>query len=648
MTLHSSSDGAAAERRIRKIVAQAASLEERLEIRETESAGAPPEGVAQCLGERWRAVLSSGPDALERRLSWDGLTMETVLFRLAQCREPVQGALPAWASILLEYARTADERTGYAPSNLDSAAGETLPFGDLLLPFVKLAQLKIANDLGNAYAQFTPAAHGMLGRALLKQLSWVCQRVLGLEFSIFRATQPITSVDPCAAYRAFVDRNRSDGLLEIFSNYPVLARLVGTVTEQWIDASSEMLRRLWVDSAAVTERFGSMGCVGKVTAVQPLLSDLHNGGRSVCGLTFESGGRIVYKPKDVSLEERWNGLLDWINAESGTTQLRTFSVLARDGYGWAEYVEARPCTSVAETRAFSRRAGMLLFLAYLLDATDLHYENIVRCGEHPVLIDLETLLHPWVAAPGGMDGEDTPGGSARETVLRSGLLPTGVERSDTGPDLSGFRRGAPPVVTPPIRWNAINSDAMEMTEQHARFSTAPLANSDGEWMEPTAIMEGFREMYDCACAWRDRWSAPDSPLQAFSQCDLRFVFRPTGDYGRLLFHSLKPRLLRDGADRSIFLEALNRAALDGADRPSFWPILAAERQALEAMNVPLFLVRSDSTDMVLASGEVIPAYFLEPPITRVMNRLQALGEEDLQRQLGVIQTPLGSMTRTLA
>ena len=46
-------------------------------------------------------------------------------------------------------------------------------------------------------------------------------------------------------------------------------------------------------------------------------------------------------------------------------------------------------------------------MLYALEATDFHSENLIAAGEHPVLVDLESLFHPL---RGGADltGPDHP------------------------------------------------------------------------------------------------------------------------------------------------------------------------------------------------------------------------------------------------
>ena len=52
-----------------------------------------------------------------------------------------------------------------------------------------------------------------------------------------------------------------------------------------------------------------------------------------------------------------------------------------------------------------------MFLGYVLTASDLHGENLIACGEYPMIIDFETF--PGYA----------PDGERKSSVLTTGLLP---------------------------------------------------------------------------------------------------------------------------------------------------------------------------------------------------------------------------------
>lgn len=62
-------------------------------------------------------------------------------------------------------------------------------------------------------------------------------------------------------------------------------------------------------------------------------------------------------------------------------------------------------------------------LLYLIGAIDFHHENLIACGEHPVLIDLETLFHPDLEARELTPDRERPVSSLWDSVLRIGLLP---------------------------------------------------------------------------------------------------------------------------------------------------------------------------------------------------------------------------------
>ncbi|MFF6849062.1 DUF4135 domain-containing protein [Streptomyces antimycoticus] len=115
--------------------------------------------------------------------------------------------------------------------------------------------------------------------------------------------------------------------------------------------------------------------------------------------------------------------------------MRTPRTLTRGDHGWAECVTARPCAAAPDAAGFYWRTGALLALVHALRGTDFHHENIIAAGEHPVLVDIEALLHPTApgkaqpgAQPGaGRAGDEEPARAAlRESVRATALLPAKV------------------------------------------------------------------------------------------------------------------------------------------------------------------------------------------------------------------------------
>ena len=192
---------------------------------------------------------------------------------------------------------------------------------------------------------------------------------------------------------------QAGGFTGLFDDKPVLLRLIATVTRQWIDTSREFMLRLDADLPAIRrESAADQACpadaASQVAQIDGDLSDPHNFGRSVQIVTFADGTRVVYKPKDLRLDIVWHDLIERLNRADPPLTLKAVRSIARDGYGWTEFVAHNGCADERGFAAFFRRAGALLALFHVFAATDMHQENIIAAGDHPVPIDLETILQP--------------------------------------------------------------------------------------------------------------------------------------------------------------------------------------------------------------------------------------------------------------
>ncbi|CAM5724428.1 hypothetical protein SANTM175S_04328 [Streptomyces antimycoticus] len=101
---------------------------------------------------------------------------------------------------------------------------------------------------------------------------------------------------------------------------------------------------------------------------------------------------------------------------------------------------ARPCAAAPDAAGFYWRTGALLALVHALRGTDFHHENIIAAGEHPVLVDLEALLHPTApgkAQPGAQPGA---GRAGDEEPARAALREVGARHRPAARQ-GGPRRG---------------------------------------------------------------------------------------------------------------------------------------------------------------------------------------------------------------
>jgi type 2 lantibiotic biosynthesis protein LanM len=657
------------------IVAAASTLDERLDKGFFPDVAKGNEEIVNARLDTWcRAIAKGDWEQFHRRLAWDGRTEEMVRRVLDVVRMPQDAPLPTWANTLSEAlslsASASVEETAASQEDENrlpfSDAKEHLPFEELLIPFVLLAWRRCATQSGEAYHLLCQKAHNTLLRGLLQTLTSYAAQPLHLEFSIERslAQSPLdrllTQVEDDnerTRYQQFVDRMLQGGLVAFFREYTVLSRLLATVTDLWVEATVEFLQRLSSDYSDIQQVFGGDAELGQVTSVQPSLSDVHHGRRSVIALTFASGSKLVYKPKDLGTELAYHRLLAWCNELGMPLPFKVLKVINRFTHGWVEFVEHEPCKEHTGAQRYYRRAGMLLCLVYALEGTDCHRENLIASGEHPVLVDMETLMHHRPRLEDQKEGalaQVLAYEQMMHSVLRTGLLPNWQVLNDarSAYDVSGLGGWEQELQVQASQWLHVNTDRMELkyrtVKKGVQANKPPLDGLPLRLEEHAEdVLAGFRQMYRFLLERREVLLAPESPLHELAHQQVRFVYRATHIYFSIARKLLDPTYLRQGVERSIQLELLGRAVLplegplrEKGEQSRWWPVFADERQAMEQGDIPFFTARASSDVLILASGQEIASCFEEPSFDLALAQLKALGNEDLERQVAFIQGSL--------
>jgi type 2 lantibiotic biosynthesis protein LanM len=631
--------------------------------------------------ENWCQVVAQGKqDVFRKRLQWDGIEINAARFSLNAVveKETLPETLPAWATTLKDIIATAAQWQSTSgqlsiandPLPLSVNAEKPLPFEDLLLPLINVARQKLWSqvDLSTRHL-LLEQAYLELERSLLISLTSFCDKTLEKEFDhfrpfgyrLFKLMEVKIELEPeTTHYQAFVQHLLQDGLLTFFQKYPVLGKLIATRIDFWVESTTEFLQRLETDIPAIQQMFQpgreeNSGAypLGKVAEVKPSLSDPHRRGRCVVGLTFESGLKLIYKPKSLGLDSAYQQLLEWFNQQNVPLDFKTLKVLDRSNYGWVEYVEQLPVEDESAARRFYQRSGMLLCLFYVLNTTDCHYENLIACGEHWVLIDMETLMHPDArdmavrdineSSEKQLQKTDQP---SNESVLRSGLLPQwDFNKNNPVPyDISGLGSiDADAAISDRVLvWKLINTDYMHRTYEVVTLPSeknVPMLN--GMPLSPSKYLDeivvGFRQMYHFLIQHHEALLAENSPLARFSGQQVRFVFRATKAYAVILHSLLEPEYLQNGCDRSVQLDILSRVFLNCQNQPLAWSILSSELQAMEQSDIPYFAAQSDSDTLTVGLEQPLSGYFKAPCYEQVVYRLLKLEEADLIRQVALIR-----------
>ncbi|MBL3803066.1 MULTISPECIES: type 2 lanthipeptide synthetase LanM family protein [Streptomyces] len=558
------------------------------------------------------------------------------------------GGIPDWAEWVEQVLAATPAALPLPEEEYEGLSG----FERVLAPFAEAAGDRMAAALGGEERGLVDLAAVRAGlvRAVGPRLARIAARVLVTELHRAREAGGLTGGDSRARFREFLRRaGGRRGLAALLKAHPVLARLLGRVSLDAADAFAELLRRLVADHVALAEAGLPCGSDDRLLVdVEAGAGDSHGGGRTVALLRFADGTRLVYKPRPVAAHRHFNDLADWLGRLPGAPRLRTLTVLDRGTHGWVEFVEVLPCRTEPQVREFYRRQGALLALLHALDGTDLHHENLIAHGEHPVLVDVETLFHP--ALP--IAASDDPASRAlHDSVHRVGLLPQFLLGDDSALDMSavgGGRAALSPVAL--AGWADCGTDTMRLVRRPGRFrESANRPRLHERTAEPAAytaeLCEGFRAAYTALGEARAELLGPTGLLERFRRDEVRVVARPTAVYATLLDETTHPELMREAGARDAVLARLREGTLG---HPALPGLEDEEIAQLWSHDVPVFTVRAGGTALTGVTGRAVPGTVPISGLARATGKIAALDSVDRQDQEWVIRAAMVSASTTPA
>ncbi|MHA7632969.1 type 2 lanthipeptide synthetase LanM family protein [Corallococcus sp. M7] len=629
---------------------RAAFLHEREAAEENPSA--PSLQQAESRLQAWRRSTLGDEASFDERLRGVGLDAASFVRRLAGST-PRPEAL-TWLPLLEEVLsdRAADVAL---PSAVD--AGPRMRVPALTRRFLQLGLRRLRAGVDALAARTGLAADALLDAraeawlvdALEQRLMQTATRSLVLELNVARLRGELRGETPQARFEHFALHHlEAPGRLAAFlEEYPVLARLLVTSLERWIQTGLELLTHLAEDREALVARLGAGVDPGPLVEARTGAGDPHREGRSVALLTFRSGLRVVYKPRSLEVEARYQDLLEQLERWGLRHPHRRLKVLTRETHGWVEHVETGGCDDRDAVARFYWRQGSHLALLYLLRGVDLHSGNLLAAGEFPVLVDLEGLFHQLPAPRADDTAVSRAARFLERSVISSGLLPTlmfgregraGVELSGLGGEAGQLFPHAAPALEDRAR------DTLHVVRKQP--STAAAHNRpllEGRPVDVTAfgtsIEEGFQETYGLLLQHREEVARM---LEGFRDVEVRHIARATMRYGFLLQEGLHPDFLRDALDRDQLLDKL---WAEVRVRPALARLTPSEHEDLRLGDVPVFTARPGSRHLWDSRGRCLPDHLPRAGLEGSLQLLENLGPEDCADQMALIRQSLVTLER---
>ncbi|ALX48801.1 hypothetical protein AOX59_09345 [Lentibacillus amyloliquefaciens] len=527
------------------------------------------------------------------------------------------------------------------PKSLVKSNEKQVPFFNFFKPFLKLAMKELSQTLGHKNLKLSlltdPLNH------LTQTLFQISHKTLILELNVARVSNQLQGETSEEGYTYYAETLLKDNeyLNNLYTEYPALVRLILTKVGYWATHVGEIFTRVDEDRESLTNELNN-GCdLGEITNIGLGLGDAHQKGKGVALIEFEHG-KIVYKPRSLAIDTRYQRLVHWLNLQNATTyDFYEFKVIEKRNYGWAEFISYSDCYSLEALQRFYVRMGGLLALLYVLDAVDFHYENLIAHHEYPIPIDLEPLFHQAVhPSMKAVTAVEKASQVLERSVKSTGILPVQLyfagNDENKGVDLSGL--GGKDKQSSPFKVSQIvqkQSDRMKIEKDYFQMSSEKNnPKLKGEDVNIVDYLDEIKTGFDECYRWMaDNKDAVKQYLTSFFDVNARFILRPTNQYGRLMDHSYHPDFLRNSLARDIFLHRLN---INTPDKKEFERAVQFEKSEMLLGDIPYFYTKIGEPHLYSSEGSLIADYFEESAFERVMKKIDQLSNKDCDAQINVI------------
>lgn len=448
-------------------------------------------------------------------------------------------------------------------------------------------------------------------------------------------------------YNYFCSHYLKENYSNIFGTDCHLYKIINSKMKIQVDAFTEMMHHLLEDICEVEEKFK----LNLKTLVDIDLScgDTHNYGKTVCIFKFNDNQKVVYKPHSLSNDGIYEHFTNMLNESNGIKHpLRSVPYLNMVNRGWQFFIKPQSCNSDDEAKRYMYRLGSIIGLTYLLKTTDIHFENIIACGEFPYLVDLETIVFNgefYRKKITEVYGKFTE--KISDSVFTSLILPQNYDFQKHQVELSGLAGGygdenyytVETVVdcgTSNIRFDSVRLD-LKKTQN---IMNIPNINGDAidliNYRE--SLLEGFEDVYRYILENRSKIERLLNDDDAMSG-HFRQVLRPTALYSKYLQASYHPHYMSSEANRDRVFQCLKSGY---AKEPTKNQLIELEISQLSNEDIPYFYTSYNATSLYGTFGTEIQDFYDKSIKDMLLSRLDKFNYDDLTEQKYFIESALST------
>ena len=600
----------------------------------------------------WCHAASGGDwNLFSKRLKRDNLKYNYVLTRFSSAKISQKIKYPQWVKDSLWIQSLYQNQGLIQKKVLFSTKQVTLPFENIFFNLVNesLGVLK-ASISSKALRNFSNAAIDDISYQLLKTLSNFLKPYLFERFSKYmqlankktKGTSTTKRNKNYKEYVAFMINNK--GIINSFTEKPVMLRMIATITRQWINTNEELISRIEADQSEINKKFKlKLNTSNNVSKIIGDLSDPHNSGHTVQILELHDRNKFVYKPKDCGLDFKFAELIEKLNSEKGSLKLRIPKIISKESYGWSEHIDHNPLDQSEDESLFFKRAGAWLSLFHNFSGTDMHFENIIACKNHPVPIDIEMILQgsfsEHLSGQKERKSIDLANTKSINSVMSVGILPAYLKASDNQMiDIGGLshRLHQPPT----NKCIDINTDAMKFVAKDSKVkicTNLPHKKNKNILLDKHTeiFLKGYQQ-YSLFLNSLFKNNGFSYFLNSFKSHSTRKVIKPTRFYATLMIRLKNTNLMDDGVIWSADLDFVSRLCDWNKKNDSMWPSIKQERIDLSEFNIPVFYMGVNSKKIINPRGYVCELDS-KSGFQQSLERFKLLSEDEIRWQSEIIK-----------
>lgn len=428
---------------------------------------------------------------------------------------------------------------------------------------------------------------------------------------------------------------------EIYERFPVLKKNIPIHKNNFVRFIKEVENSFHVSSETLFNAKLISDSDILIKDIEVGEGDFHNGS-STSIVRLEDNNKLVYKPTNGKVSYPYFRFLDWIDNYFSLGSYR-YKIINKDRYHWQEFVKKNSCCSNDELTKYYKRAGYTLCILYVLNSTDFHAENLIAKGDSLVLIDHETIIQPQIRNNIKEYFTQFDEESIADTILNTSLIPfaNGGKKYPKGICGLGYSKNTRSVVYKQLGKDRFSREwkiETKLIEANYIKKNIPTLNDTEIFIDNylDEFILGFEECYKLLLSQKDFLLGKDSPLLDFENTPIRFIWRPTNVYSKIINYLNLPKNLKSlNTYNEILNNRLSFAFKKVPINSDLNLILKHEIFQLSKGDIPYFEVNSSSRDLKTEFGTV-KNFFELSAVENIKRKLEKLSLEDMIYQKNVI------------